>query len=430
MDKAIQVKELYKVYSLYDNPQDRFKENFSIRKKKYHKDKYALKNINFEVNKGESVGIIGTNGSGKSTLLKIITGVLAETSGNVEVDGKVSALLELGAGFNPEYTGIENIYLNGRMMRYTREEMDEKIDGILEFADIGDYIYQPVKTYSSGMFARLAFAVAINVDPDILIVDEALSVGDIFFQNKCFRKFEELKKGGKTILFVSHDLESIKAMTNRVLWIEQGEQRMFGDKIQVCNEYAKSIIMKNNSLKTEANEDEKDYYSLDKFNMTEYPGILMNNQNLLNDKVRVISCHFEDIHGSVQYEIKSDNVYYVVVIFESDVDIEDCIVGYVLQNKKGVSIINSNTLITGEKKNFKVKKGSINRVEFRIKFPRLYSDEYIIDCAVAGGKSVMDNIMYTWCYGATKIMVHNNNTSLALLDVDTSIKLYECMKGK
>lgn len=428
MEKAIIVKELNKIYNLYDNPQDRFKENFSIRKKVYHKEKYALRNINFEVNKGESVGIIGTNGSGKSTLLKIITGVLASSSGSVEVNGKISALLELGAGFNPEYTGIENIYLNGRMMRYTHEEMEKKLDKILEFADIGEYVYQPVKTYSSGMFARLAFAVAINVEPEILIVDEALSVGDIFFQNKCFRKFEELRQKGTTILFVSHDLESIKAMTSRVLWIEQGQQMMFGDKISVCNEYAKSILVKNNGEVSKTDNEEKEYYNTGKFEMSKYPAILENNQNLYSKDVKILSCYIEDMNGKVEYDIKSDTVYKVVVIFESNIEIDDCIVGYIIQNKKGVSIINSNTLITGDKKNFKVKRNSINRVEFEIKFPRLYSDEYIIDCAVAGGKSVMDNITYTWCYGATKIMVTNSNVSLALLDVDTNIKIYECMK--
>ena len=182
---VIKVDQVSKIYKLYDNPSDRFKESLSIKKKVYHKEHYALRDISFEIRKGETVGIIGTNGSGKSTLLKIITGVLNQTTGNVDVNGKISALLELGAGFNPEYTGRENIYLNGTMMGYSREEITNKIDDIIEFADIGYFIDQPVKTYSSGMFVRLAFAVSINVDPEILIVDEALSVGDIRFQQKC-----------------------------------------------------------------------------------------------------------------------------------------------------------------------------------------------------------------------------------------------------
>ena len=181
---AIQVDHLSKMYKLYDKPTDRFKEAMGIKKKKYYKEHYALRDVSMDVKQGECVGIIGTNGSGKSTILKIITGTLNPTSGNVTVNGRISALLELGAGFNQEYTGIENIYLNGTMMGFSREEIDQRMEGILQFADIGDFVHQPVKTYSSGMFVRLAFAVAINIDPEILIVDEALSVGDVFFQAK------------------------------------------------------------------------------------------------------------------------------------------------------------------------------------------------------------------------------------------------------
>ena len=178
------------------------KEALGLTRKKLHKEHYALQGVDMTVYQGETVGIIGTNGSGKSTILKIITGVLNPTQGELTVNGRISALLELGAGFNMEYNGIENIYLNGTMMGFSKKEIDEKLQDILDFADIGDYVYQPCKTYSSGMFVRLAFAVAINIEPEILIVDEALSVGDVFFQAKCYHKFDEFKKMGKTILFV------------------------------------------------------------------------------------------------------------------------------------------------------------------------------------------------------------------------------------
>ena len=197
---AITVKDVTKVYRLYDKPIDRLKESLSLTHKSYHKDFYALNGLSFNVEKGQTVGIIGTNGSGKSTILKIITGVLTPTTGQVDVEGKISALLELGAGFNMDYTGIENIYMNGTMMGYSRKEMDEKLQDILDFADIGDFVYQPVKTYSSGMFVRLAFALNINVEPEILIVDEALSVGDVFFQAKCYRKMEEMGEESPTIM--------------------------------------------------------------------------------------------------------------------------------------------------------------------------------------------------------------------------------------
>ena len=196
---AIQVKHLDKMYKLYNKPSDRLKEALGM--KVPVREHYALRDVSFDVKRGETVGIIGTNGSGKSTILKIITGVLNPTGGEVTVDGRSSALLELeSAGLLLEYTGIENVYLDGTMMGFSKEEIDARLQDILDFADIGDFVHQPVKAYSSGMFVRLAFAVAINIDPEILIVDEALSVGDVFFQAKCYRKFEEFKKMGRTIL--------------------------------------------------------------------------------------------------------------------------------------------------------------------------------------------------------------------------------------
>jgi len=241
-DFAIKVDNVTKIYKLYDKPIDRLKEMLDFRKKSYHSDHYALRDISFEVKKGESVGIIGTNGSGKSTILKIITGVLNPTTGNVEVKGRISALLELGAGFNMEYTGIENIYLNGTMMGYSKKDIDERLKEIVNFADIGEFINQPVKTYSSGMFVRLAFAVAINIDPEILIVDEALSVGDVFFQAKCYKKFQEFRKAGKTIIFVSHDLSSISKYCDKAILLNKGIFIEEGKPNNVIDTYKKNIL--------------------------------------------------------------------------------------------------------------------------------------------------------------------------------------------
>ncbi len=238
---AIEVRNLNKVYKLYDKPSDRFKEALRLTKKEY-KEHYALRDVDMSIFQGETVGIIGTNGSGKSTILKIITGVLNPTSGHVKVNGRISALLELGAGFDMEYNGIENVYLNGTMIGFSEEEIEAKLPEILEFADIGDYVYQPVKTYSSGMFVRLAFAVAINIDPEILIVDEALSVGDVFFQAKCYRKFEEFKEKGKTILFVSHDLSSISKYCDRVYLLNQGELLGEGTPKKMIDTYKQVLV--------------------------------------------------------------------------------------------------------------------------------------------------------------------------------------------
>ncbi len=238
---AITVKDLKKVYKLYDKPSDRFKEAFGLTRKKA-KEHYALNGVSLEIFQGETVGIIGTNGSGKSTILKIITGVLSPTSGEVNVSGRISALLELGAGFNMEYNGIENVYLNGTMMGFSQKEIDAKLPEILRFADIGDYVYQPVKTYSSGMFVRLAFAVAINIEPEILIVDEALSVGDVFFQAKCYHKFEEFKKMGKTIVFVSHDLSSISKYCDRVYLLNQGNLLGEGSPKEMIDAFKRVLV--------------------------------------------------------------------------------------------------------------------------------------------------------------------------------------------
>lgn len=237
MDTVINASGLKKIYKLYQQPMDRVKETFGRNKKKYCQEFYALNDVSFRIMKGETIGFVGRNGSGKSTLLKILTGVLQPTEGHVEVNGKISALLELGAGFNNELTGMENIYLNGTIMRISRDEMEKRVPEILKFADIGEFIDQPVKTYSSGMFVRLAFAVAINVDPDILIVDEALAVGDTRFQLKCMDKFKEFQEKGKTILFVSHDIHAIKRFCKRTFWLNQGNLILEGETDYVTDRY-------------------------------------------------------------------------------------------------------------------------------------------------------------------------------------------------
>ena len=232
---AIDIRHVRKVYNTYEKEFDRFREAVSITRKSYHRDFVALQDVNLTVYKGECVGVIGTNGSGKSTLLKIITGVLNQTSGEVELKGHVSSLLELGAGFNRSYTGIENIYLNGRIMGFSEKEIEKRVPAIEQFAGIGEFIHQPVRNYSSGMFARLAFAVAINVDPDILIVDEALSVGDVFFQTKCYHKFDEFRKQGKTILFFFFYLGSVMKYCDRCLLLNRGEQIAVGECKEVVD---------------------------------------------------------------------------------------------------------------------------------------------------------------------------------------------------
>lgn len=235
---AIRVQGVSKMFRLYGNPRERLKEALNPFGKRYHTEFNALTDINFAVKKGEVVGVLGNNGAGKSTLLKIITGVLTPSNGSAQVQGRVSSLLELGAGFNPDYSGIENIYLQGTLLGYRRDQMAEKLDDILAFADIGDFVYQPVKMYSSGMFARLAFAVAINVEPDVLIVDEALSVGDMAFQEKCILKMKSMVSEDRAILFVSHSLPSIRNFCHKAIWLQQGKLIMEDEAHAVCDAYA------------------------------------------------------------------------------------------------------------------------------------------------------------------------------------------------
>ena len=240
-DIAISVQNVSKVYRLYNEPLDRLKESLHPLRKKYHHVFYALKNVCFDINKGETVGIIGKNGSGKSTLLKILTGVLTPSSGHVDKYGKVLALLELGAGFNPELTGIENIYFNGTLLGISSDEMDDRLEAILTFADIGEYVYQPVKTYSSGMVMRLGFAVIANMDADILIIDEALAVGDELFQRKCFSRIESIRANGATILFVSHSGSIIIELCDHAMLLDSGEKLLAGKPKQIIGCYQKLL---------------------------------------------------------------------------------------------------------------------------------------------------------------------------------------------
>ena len=249
-ETVVHAEHLTKIYKIFDRPADRLKESFHPFRKRYSRDFYALRDVGFDIYRGENVGFIGKNGAGKSTLLKIITGVLTATEGSVTINGTVASLLELGAGFNPEMTGIENIYLNGAIMGHSKEMTDASLDGIIEFADIGDFIYRPVKMYSSGMFARLAFAVNAFVEPDVLIVDEALSVGDARFQIKCMHKMQELMEGGTAVLFVTHDINAVRRFCNRAFWLERGEIKAGGDANKTVDRYVEFLKLEETPPKT------------------------------------------------------------------------------------------------------------------------------------------------------------------------------------
>ncbi|ALB44144.1 ABC transporter ATP-binding protein [Clostridium beijerinckii] len=397
---AIKIENLSKIYKLYDKPIDRLKEALSISRKKRHKDYYALNDINLEIKKGEIVGIVGTNGSGKSTILKIITGVLTPTTGTINIDGKISALLELGAGFNPEYTGIENIYLNGTMLGYSKEEMETKIPKIIEFADIGDFIYQPVKTYSSGMFARLAFAVSINVDPDILIVDEALSVGDTRFQKKCYRKMEEFKKT-KTIILVTHDIGVISKFCDRVIWIERGELRAIGEPLEIAKKYT-AYVMQSQLIHDKIHESDSDT-NKENSNIMEISGVVES----YGDKKAVITGIglFQDGEEKTIQTVMPNKITKVVIRVEYKELIMNAIVGFTIKDRLGNVVFQTNNEVLQEVID---STRSMEEYSFKFEFPELNIGQYTISPAIASGTQA-NHTQHNWIHDAYIFNVINDN---------------------
>lgn len=403
---AICVENVDKIYKLYNRPIDRLLDAFRLSGKKKYKEKYALRQVNMTVHQGECVGIIGTNGSGKSTILKMITGVLSPTAGKISVNGRISALLELGAGFNMEYNGIENIYLNGTMMGFSKKEIDEKLDGILKFADIGDYVYQPCKIYSSGMFVRLAFAVAINIDPEILIVDEALSVGDVFFQAKCYQKFEEFKKMGKTILFVSHDLSSISKYCDRVVLLNQGEKLGEGTPKEMIDAYKRVLVGQ--------------YHEADERNAGKTESV---NPQLLEygDKSAKISdFKITDDREVVTTAILKGSRFTIHMDVEFLKDVAAPIFAFSIKNIKGTEITGTNTMY---EKAFleSVKKGEKKRVTFTQEM-NLQGGEYLLSLGVTGFDGC-DFKVYHRLYDVINITVVSDKDTVGFYDMNSAIEV-------
>lgn len=372
---TIKVENITKIYKMYDSPADRFREVMHKGKKEYGKDHYALDDVSFEVKEGEILGIIGVNGSGKSTLLKIITGVLKPTQGEVTVNGRISALLELGAGFNPEYTGVENIYFNGLVMGFSRKEMEQKIQGIIEFADIGEFIYQPVKTYSSGMLVRLAYAVAVSIEPDILIVDEALAVGDVYFQMKSMSKMEELFRKGKTVIFVSHDTASVRKLCNTAIYLDHGKIVARGTAKSVVDLYETKAreVMSINAQKqekdivkqTDTSVLECDYEELFQIN-EEYINRVEHSREG-NGDARVCNLEFlaEDRSPLSIVEDICTGIIRMIIIFNKDCQVS---IGYHIRDEKNEPVLGSNTLYEGMGE-ISGKKGDKIIVEFSTQIP-------------------------------------------------------------
>ena len=426
---AIDVAEVTKVYRLYEKPIDRLKESMSISHKNYHRDFYALNQLSFRVRKGETVGIIGTNGSGKSTILKIITGVLTPTTGEVKVDGKISALLELGAGFNMDYTGIENIYMNGTMMGYTKKEMDAKLQDILEFAEIGDFVYQPVKTYSSGMFVRLAFALAINVDPEILIVDEALSVGDVFFQSKCYRRMEEIRQKGTTILMVTHDMGSIIKYCDKVVLLNRGSFVAEGSAGHMVDLYKKILANQMDALNEELEE------------MNDFSGegerktspVRKSEVGLMKDKLTINSNRTEygdgraeiydlglfDERGNLTNLLLKGESFTIKEKIRFHTAIQSPIFTYTIKDKKGTDLTGTNTMFEGTEIK-PVKAGDEYEVSFTQKMT-LQGGEYLLSMSCTGFEQG-EHVVYHRLYDVANITVISNKNTVGVYDMESQVE--------
>ena len=427
---AIRVKDVTKMYKLFNRNRDRVLDAFGLGRKKRYKEHYALNKLSFDVRQGQTVGIIGTNGAGKSTILKIITGVLTPTSGEVDIKGRISALLELGAGFNQEYTGIENVYLNGTMMGYTKEEVDEKLQDILDFADIGDFVYQPVKTYSSGMFIRLAFAVAINIDPEILIVDEALSVGDVFFQSKCYKKFEEFREQGKTVVFVSHDLGSIARYCDHVILLDHGRKVSEGIPRDIIDLYKRILV---NQVDVEAvirGETDAAGRPILKNSQkkTGIKGKLWRDSLEVNPKVNeygdgsanIVDFAIKDETGQLTNTVVKDKKFSIISKVEFHKRIENPIFTFTIKNRQGVALSGTNTML--EKKNlFTAEEGDTFVCTFEQEM-NLQGGTYLLSISCTGYDGV-DFTVYHRLYDVVSLTVISDKDTVGFYDMHSDVKV-------
>ena len=380
---AIKAENLTKIYKIYERDVDRLKETFHPFHKRYSRDFYALNNVSFEIRRGENVGLVGKNGAGKSTLLKIITGVLTPSGGNLQVNGRIASLLELGAGFNPDMTGVENIYMNGLLIGHSRAVMDKKIDEIIDFADIGDFINQQVKTYSSGMFARLAFAVNAFVEPDILIVDEALSVGDAFFQSKCMDKMRSMINGGVTVIFVSHDTFAVKNLCERAFLMQNGKILMDSSAREVVETYRNMLLesrgektseetMRQNNLVENLRGSGNNLIreSISAENLSRGKEIFTKNAayQRTGDKRAVFdNVQLLNLDGELISEVifGQEVVLRMIIRFNNDVS---CLsMGYHIRNTTGIDLIYTDSRFNDTKAIFDAHKGEIYAVDWKFK---------------------------------------------------------------
>ena len=388
---AVEFQQVSKSYAIYESPGDRFKELVSLHRLKRHRDFWALHDVSCEIRRGETFCIVGENGSGKSTLLQLVAGILQPTTGSVAVNGRVAALLELGAGFNPEFTGRDNVFLNGSILGLTTRQIEERYDAITSFAEIGEFIDQPVKTYSSGMVVRLAFAVAINVDPEILLVDEALAVGDIYFRQRCMRKVHELRQRGVTILFVSHAVADVKAIGDRALWLDHGRMVEMGSPDRVVARYLAAMSEKDSAYRKKgpvAAPRAAGGAPAGPTGPTKTPAVVEHIPNIDHrfgdGRAEILGIAVLDNEGQPLTLLESPSAIVVRISARATDELASPIVGFMLRNQLGMDFAGTNTSREGNTLEA-MQPGDIVTVDFHLELPELYPASFSFCPAIADG---------------------------------------------
>ena len=442
VESAVEVNGLGKSYQIYDKPSDRLKQMLVRGRKRYYKEFWALKDVSFKIKKGETVGIIGRNGSGKSTLLQMICGTLNPTVGDIKINGRVAALLELGAGFNPEFSGVENVYMAASLYGLTNEEVDQRFEAIAAFADIGDHINQPVKTYSSGMFVRLAFAVIAHVDADILVIDEALAVGDAVFTQKCMRFIRKFKENG-TLLFVSHDMASIMNLCERAIWLDSGELRKVGTSKLISEAYLKFTLQEVYGETTklhqiEFEEEKKDIDIIEteegekgitvdyecktsvRNNLSSANGWNTGVGEILGIDIKTIGSQSNSEMPLVGGELVELSIYAT-----ANKELDRPILGFLVRDKLGQDLFGENTLSFTDEKPISIEAGQNFKAKFMFKLPMLPNGEYSVMASLANG-DFTNHVQHHWLHDALILKVFSSKVRWGL--VGAEIKNIELRK--
>jgi ABC-type polysaccharide/polyol phosphate transport system ATPase subunit len=418
-----------KSYSIYDAPGDRLRELATFNRRAYHKDFWALRDVSFRVPRGETFCVIGENGSGKSTLLQMVAGILPATTGTVRVKGRVSALLELGTGFNPEFSGRDNVYLNGAILGFSTAGMDRKYKQIAEFAEIGDFINRPVKTYSSGMVVRLAFAVVIHVDPEILLVDEALAVGDLYFRQRCMRKVHELRGRGITILFVSHSMGDVKAIGDRTLWLENGRLKELGATGMVVAKYLAAMVEKDSAYLTSHARPE-DARTAERSTAPEIVERIPNVDHRYGDgRSEIIGIAVLDEFGrEISLMEPHQRIVVRISVRAKDV-VSQPIVGFMLRNHLGMDFSGTNTAREGFQL-APMQAGDISTVDFYVDLAELYPGSFSFSPAIADG-TLLSYRMCDWIDNAVVLqMGHGEGQVYGFLRMNCRVEVNARLIGR